>query len=171
MRNTPGLDTLLVLLVSIWILVWFVGGNVFGLLNNSLCFNYLGCNAGFFGYDILVHFLAGMMEIVFILWLTKKSAKFNFLGENLWKNILLLIALMALLSISWEMYEFICDHLRMNVLHQNLLNQNRLWQASNSDTMGDLFFGLFGAAVMIAVLGVSDKKYLAANNDDSKTII
>ncbi len=167
MQKTSRLDGLLIFLVSLWILVWFMGGYIFGLSSNSLCFRYLGCNAGFFGYDaFFVHFFGGMMELVFILWFTEKYPKFNLFRKNLWKNIVILIALMALLNIGWEMWEFVCDHIRMNVLHQNLLHPNRLWQASNSDTMGDMFFGLFGATVMIAILGFSDKKYLISSDDN-----
>lgn len=168
MRKTPGLGTFL---VSVFTLAEVIGGHSFGWMDNSRCFKYLGCNAGFFGYDALIHFLGGMIEAVFILWLAKKFPKFNFLQKNFWKNAVILIALIALLSVGWEFVEFGYDHVRMDILHQDLLYPtNRLRQPSNSDTMGDLFFGLFGAAVMIAVLGISDKKYLAASDDDSKTI-
>lgn len=172
MQKTSRLGALLITSASAWGLVWFVNGNLFGWMDNSLCFKYLGCNAGFFGYDALVHFFGGMMETIFILWLAKKSPKFNFfLSQRLRKNFIILFALIALLSVGWEFMEFGYDRARMDVFHEDLLHPtNRLRQASNSDTMGDLFFGLFGAAVMIAVLKFSGKKYLAASDNDSETV-
>ncbi len=171
MQKTSRLGALLITSTSAWGLVWFVNGNLFGLMDNSLCFKYLGCNAGFFGYDAFVHFLGGIMETVFILWLARKSPKFNFLQKNFLKNAVLLVALVALLSVGWEIGEFGFDHVRMDILHQDLLHPtNRLRQASNSDTMGDLFFTLFGATVMATVLKFSDKKHLAAGDGDSKTV-
>lgn len=178
MRKTSRLDALLITSTSAWGLVWFVNGDLFGWMNNSFCFKYLGCNAGFFGYDALVHFLGGIMEAAFIFWLAKKSPKFNFFSQpradpplaekNFWKNFIIVIALVALLGVGWELGEFAFDRARMDVLRQDLLYPtNRLRQASNSDTMGDFLFGLFGAAVMTAALGISDRKHLIVNEDDS----
>ena len=171
MQKTSRLGGLLITSTSAWGFVWFVNGNLIGWMENSICFKYLGCNAGFFGYDALVHFLAGMMEAVFILWLAKKFPKFNFLQRSFWKNAIILIALVTLLGVGWEFLEFGYDQARINLLHHDLLHPtNSLRQAGNTDTMGDLFFGLLGAAIIIAALGFSDRKYLVASDDDSKTV-
>ena len=162
MEKDSRLGVLLVASVSVFILFEVVGGIVFGLMQNYHCFKYLGCNAGFFGYDAFIHFLAGMMELVFILWLAKKSPKFNFFHEDIRKNIIILISLVALVAVSWEIWEFSGDRLRIVLSHQDLLHPNRLFQPSNSDTMGDLCFTLFGAATMITILGFYDKKYLVS---------
>jgi hypothetical protein len=107
-----------------------VGNRFFGFMSDATCFHYLGCNAGFFGYDALTHFVCG---IVIALGLKDKT-----------KNLLELLAYAALIGVCWEILEFGYDHFRMVVLHMNLTNPNTLSQPSNVDTMGDLIFGLLG---------------------------
>lgn len=139
-------------MVSIFAVQDFVGGYFFSWLNNSKCFTYLGCNAGFFGYDALVHFFSGMTEAVFIFWLAEKSQKFNFLHKSFWKNAIIIISIVALLGIGWEIIEFSYDQIRTHVLHQNLLDPNRLVQPNNIDTMGDLISTLIGALVILVIM-------------------
>ncbi|MBI4085951.1 MAG: hypothetical protein HY433_01760 [Candidatus Liptonbacteria bacterium] len=180
-QKTSRLGGLLITSTSAWGFVWFVNGNLVGWMENSLCFKYLGCNVGFFGYDALVHFLAGIMEAVFILWLAKKFPKFDFFSQpntdspltekNFLKNAVTLIALVALLSIGWEFLEFGYDQARINVFHHDLLYPtNSLRQAGNADTMGDLFFSLLGAAIMTVAPKFFDKKRLTANADNLENI-
>jgi len=117
-------------------------------IDNALCFRYLGCNAGFFGYDAAVHFLAGVFEAVLLVWLCQRFPRFCVLHEDsIRKNILVIVSLVVLLTLGWELWEFSVDHLRMDVLGENLSNPNVLGQPSGSDTMGDFAFGAVGALV------------------------
>ncbi len=124
----------------------FILGYGLGFMKNTQCFRYFGCNAGFFGYDALVHFTGSILEIAIVMWIMEKYPRTNLLTNNFWKNLLLLVAIEALLGISWELLELSFDQLRIYVLHMNLLfPTNHLAQASNTDTMGDLSFGILGA--------------------------
>lgn len=120
----------------------FVGGGIFHLMRNENCFRFLGCNAGFFGYDALVHFLAGIMEMAFLFWLRTKLKK-DFLHGIYFYDMAILVAFLALMAVSWELVEFCFDQFRLYVLHVNLLVPNHLAQPSNADTMGDMFFSIF----------------------------
>lgn len=167
-REAPGLGTAL---VSVFAVAEVIGGHAFGWMDNSYCFTYLNCNAGFFGYDAFVHFLGGIIEVIFIFWLAEKFSQFNFFQKSFWKNFTILMALVALLSVGWELGEFSYDTVRMNIFHEDLVHPtDRLRQVNNDDTMGDFFFGLFGAILMIAILEISDRKQLTAKGDNSKTI-
>ncbi len=123
----------------------FFGDSWFNLMANSNCFKYLGCNIGFFGYDAIVHFFSGVFEVLLIVWLCTRFAKFSILhAGNAWKNAFILISAVALLSVGWEIFEFSADQFRMKILGYNLTNPNVLAQPSNSDTMGDFTFALSG---------------------------
>jgi hypothetical protein len=75
----------------------------FGFMKNDYCFKYLGCNAGFFGYDAIEHFLSGLSEGFLFLWLSHRSEKFDFLRNgSFWKNFLVLLGLVALVGVGWE---------------------------------------------------------------------
>lgn len=145
--------------------VFFLGefglGWALGWMDNSLCFRYFGCNAGFFGYDAFVHFLGGILEATFMLWLAKNYRRLNIFHETFWKNLFVLIAIVALISISWEMFEFSYDHVQTNLLHEDILHPYDVkLQPSNDDTMGDLTFGLLGALSAIVILKLFDSKSL-----------
>jgi hypothetical protein len=168
-KGVSWIAALLIISASIFALFEFVDGHLFGLMNNALCFKYLGCNAGFFGYDAIAHFASGIIEIIFILWLAKKTSRFNFLHNNFWKSVLILMAIVALIGVGWEILEFVGDHVRMYVFHEDLLRPaNRLFQPSNSDTVGDLTFGLLGATITILILGLIDRALLGAARSDSE---
>ncbi len=138
---------LLIVSTAIFLVLVIIGDYGPHLMANNLCYKYLGCNAGFFGYDVLVHFFSGMTEVVFILWLARGSAYYDIFHNNgFWKNFLILMGICALIGVSWEIVEFSYDHFRMDVLHMNLIHPNLLAQPSNADTMGDLTMGLIGAA-------------------------
>ncbi len=128
-------------------LVLEFGGKALGFMQNAMCYRWLGCNAGFFGYDALVHFVGGITIAIGVLWLSKKSKKLDFfhIDEIFWKRMLIILAVAALIGVVWEALEFSYDLFRVLVLHINLLYPNQLAQPSNADTMGDLVFGLTGA--------------------------
>ena len=138
----------------IFIIVQFVGGDVFGFSRNGRCFALLGCNAGFFGYDAFVHFVAGIMLALFIMWLGKAYPGLKVISANFWKSIIIVIALCALIETGWEIFEFGVDHVRMDILHQNLVSANQLLQTNNSDTMGDETFNLIGGVVAIIMIAL-----------------
>ena len=137
----------------IWASAEFGVGTILGLMNNTRCFKYLGCNAGFFGFDALVHFLGGILYVTLILWLIDKYPKLNILHNNFWKNAIILLAIVVLMGVFWEIIEFSTGHFRTFVLHQNLTIKN-MPQPSNSDTMGDLIFGLFGGVAAVVLLKI-----------------
>jgi hypothetical protein len=141
MKNERLFGILALFLVPVFLFL-SIGGDLIHWMSNQACYTYFGCNLGFFGYDALVHFTSGMTEITLIIWLTRKSPA----G---WRHPLVLIALAALIGVSWEFIEYCFDHYRMLVLHENLLYPiNTMTQPTNSDTMGDLTFGIIGAAIM-----------------------
>lgn len=136
----------------------FIVGAIAGrwLMPNELCFRYLGCNAGFFGFDALLHFTAGVAESALIIWLAlfPKTRMFE-LRSSLWKNALILIALVALLSIGWEILEYNHDHiLRSYAWFRAMAFVHPMFQAqpSLSDTMGDLTVTLIGGLLTTPLL-------------------
>jgi hypothetical protein len=139
----------LIVAILVWVAVQFVGGDLFGLMQNNLCFAVFGCNAGFFGYDAFVHLLAGAMFALFIVWIGEAYPRLKVVSENFWKSALIIISICALIETGWEIWEFGIDHFRMDVLRENLTNPNILWQPSNSDTMGDETFNLAGSVIAI----------------------
>ena len=121
--------------------------------SNPLCYKYLGCTAGFVGYDAIEHFLFGISAVVVLIWLFKKYSKYSMLHSERWKNIFTLVALVIFLSVLWEFVECAHDVFRANILHEVLvdwnLHINLLNQPTNIDTMGDLFFALVGSIVSL----------------------
>ena len=154
--------------MALWSGAQFGLGDIWGMMRNSQCFKYFGCNAGFFGFDALVHFLAGILFIMFVLWLFHAYPKLNLLHSNFWKTTVTLLAIVALLGVTWEFMEFSADHIRIDILHENLIHPNRLAQPSNGDTMGDLTFALLGAALSISILKKFDAKVFEGRSGDCK---
>ena len=123
------------------------------LMNNTTCYKYLGCNAGFFGYDAIQHLLFGPFLLFAIIWFCKKFPKYSILQKERWKNIVILIAIITFVALLWELCEFVHDSYNVTILHERLFNYrlhiNSLDQPSNQDTMGDMFFNIFGAVIGI----------------------
>jgi hypothetical protein len=142
--------------VGLFILLEYVGGNLIHIdgvkmMANGLCYRYLGCNNGFFGYDAVVHFSSGIMDAALILWLMHKFGRldvFRHDEKNVYiKNITILIGLLLIIGFGWEMIELMYDGFRVNILHMQLLVPNRLAQPTDADTMGDIFFGVCGGVL------------------------
>ncbi len=145
--------TILAIITSAIFLVTTILGEGIGgsLAANPSCYPYLGCTSGFFGYDAIEHLLFGIAGTFVLVWLFKKFPHYSLLNTIRWKNILMFIALIVLISVLWEFLECAHDVFRISILHQPLTNVklhlNLLDQPSNLDTMGDLFFGLFGSVI------------------------
>jgi TRAP-type uncharacterized transport system fused permease subunit len=138
------LFNLSVILIIIFLFANYIVGKVFGLMENSHCYPFLGCNAGFGGYDAIVHFMSGIMLVFSLLWIFRRFPAYSLLTKPFWKNLLIILSIVALICVCWEFLEYLDDHFRVYVLHMNLLNPNRLSQPSNADTVGDMIFELIG---------------------------
>lgn len=154
-NNYSRIAILAVTSTVVWIFIclfgeWIGAGSLGG---NDMCIKYLGCTSGFFGYDAIEHFLFGISLIWSLIWLFKKYPQYSLLHTKLWKSVLTLIALVALVSVTWEFIECAHDYFRIDILHQTLFNFrlhiNHLDQPTNLDTMGDLAFSLFGSIVAL----------------------
>lgn len=139
----------------VWSLVTAYG-EFFNGAPNSACYPYLGCDEGFFGYDALEHFLFGLGAVWVLAWLCEKFPAISILHTAQWKNVLVLVALVALLAVLWEAGEWFRDAYLLDIAHQPLLNLrlhiNFLAQPSNFDTMGDLSFALFGSIIALPLV-------------------
>ncbi|GEM_PF-2690096 len=159
-RSIPRLSTTNTLPLIATLL--FTAGLIAGhwLIESSHCYPILGCNAGFGGYDALLHFVAGIMEVAILVRL-RLWASFNS-TEKFWKNFILLLSLVALLSVGWEILEFLHDYFFSKFELFNALSIFRpytLTQPSTSDTMGDILFTLIAGMIAGAlVLGRRQKK-------------
>ncbi|MHB8661036.1 MAG: hypothetical protein ACYC75_03870 [Minisyncoccota bacterium] len=131
-------------------------GELFDGAPNSACYPYLGCDAGFFGYDALEHFLFGFAAVWIIIWLCKKFPRYSILNAERWKSGLILVACIALIAVLWEIGECFRDAYLLDIVHEHLINLrlhiNYLAQPSNFDTMGDLTFTLLGSLIALPFL-------------------
>lgn len=154
MENTSTQKILAGWFWTLFIIFMFmsVGSHAFGWMKNSTCMPHLGCNTGFFGYDGLVHFIGGVTIAVGVMWIMRAYPATHLFHPKFWKNILIVLAIAALIGVCWEILEFIFDHVRMDIFHVNLIHPNVMAQASNSDTIGDLSLGLFGALISSFVM-------------------
>lgn len=121
--------------------------------SNAICNRYLGCNAGFFGFDLVEHFLFGVCAIWVLVWFFKKFPEYSLFTSTRWKNIVILLAFVVFVSVLWEIVECVYDVFRFDILWQPLLNfkidLHILAQPTNLDTMGDLSSGAIGALVAL----------------------
>lgn len=127
---------------------------VFGLpllIDNVICFKYLGCNANFFGYDAIVHVLAGVVEVLFLLWLTRYPA-WDFRHVAFLRTLMSLVGMVILASFAWELIEYCADLFRANILGENIVMPNTKAQATAADTMGDITVSTMGAAWTLLML-------------------
>ncbi len=134
----------------VWLIACIFGEGLGGSLGaNDKCYPYLGCTSGFFGYDAIEHFLFGVAAVLVLVWFFRAYPRFSLFSDIRWKDVLTLVALIALVSVFWELFECAHDLFRVDVLHQSLFNLqlhiNQLDQPSNLDTMGDLSFAILGS--------------------------
>lgn len=137
--------------------------------DNKSCVTFLGCGSGFFGYDALEHFLWGLLVVAFGIAIGNKFPSHNiFHNGSLWKNILLLLGLLALVSVGWELLEYSRDHILTRFAFFNklaFLKPYSLAQPSNVDTMGDLMFDLLGGILGIVILNTNVRMHMNATNN------
>lgn len=153
MTQTKNLSGVFAVSTVLVFLFFGVAGDYLGWMgSNGVCYRYLGCNAGFFGYDAVVHLFSGVAGISLMVWFMQRYPRYDLLPKGFVKKFIALLALAALVGILWEFIEFAYDHFRILVLHMNLFSPDRLAQPSNSDTMGDLFSSMASAALTIVGL-------------------
>jgi len=111
-KNSP-LTSLLIASVVIFAVIIFFGYQGPGWIKDSLCFTYLGCNAGFFGYDSIMHFSSGIMDVAILLWIFMRFPSFSLLGNSFWKNLVIVLSVVALVAVCWEILEYSHDFVRM----------------------------------------------------------
>ena len=139
------------LAASVVFLVFEFTGAIYpNWMANPLCFRIIGCNAGFFGYDSLVHGVSGIAETLTIFWAAERFPRFNvFHSSSLSLSALMVLGIVSLASVSWELIEFFWDTVLVVVPYINLIVLN---QPSAADTIGDTSLGLFGSIVTLALL-------------------
>lgn len=147
--NAPSrVGTVALASTAVWALTTLYG-ELFGGAPNSACYPYLGCDAGFFGYDALEHFLFGFAAVWITVWLCRIFPKHSILAVEHWKSWLILVAFVMLIAVFWEIGEWFRDAYLLDIAHERLLDLrlhiNYLAQPSNFDTMGDLIFTLLGS--------------------------
>ncbi len=144
---------LLLSIISIFLILEFIGEIYPDWIANSLCFRVIGCNAGFFGYDALLHCVSGIAETLTLFWMAERYSRFNvFHSSSIVRSAIMILGIVALLSITWEFIEFSYDSVRMAVFHMNLLSPNTLSQPTNADTIGDIALGLLGSALTLLLM-------------------
>ena len=128
------------------------GGNFIGWMDNDVCYRIWGCNAGFFGFDFLVHLTSAAAMATLIAWLMKHYDFLNISHGGFFAKFVVIIACVALFGVMWETGEFIHDRYQTNILQEDLRNPvNLLDQPSNADTVGDLFASVSGAALALII--------------------
>jgi hypothetical protein len=132
----------------IWLIITLCGEFLYTWAGNVMCSTYLGCVNGFLGYDAYEHFLFGIAAAFALISISDRYPRYSVLNEEWWKTALMIIAIIALISVIWEMIECAHDALRLDIFHEPLRNIrlriNLLDQPSNIDTMGDLTMSLAG---------------------------
>ncbi|MBX4209197.1 hypothetical protein KW799_00655 [Candidatus Parcubacteria bacterium] len=142
--------------ISLFILM-SLGSKPFGWMRNAACLPHLGCNTGFFGYDALTHFVGGVALAIGLAWIIRRYPRLHIFHREFLKNVFVILAVAALIGVLWELLEYGFDYVRIVFFHMNLASPNQMAQAGNSDTMGDLFFGLLGSFIAAAAMKAIDR--------------
>lgn len=163
------IDILLLIATLLFAIIEFLGDGFTFFIQNSRCFTFLGCNAGFFGYDALIHISGGIFFSILLVWLMRRYPRFDILHNKFWKSILVLLALITFISTVWEIYEFALDHFDILSLHTNGSYIDTLAQPGLSDTIGDFFFELLGAIIGTFLLRVFAPQTLVSHHSHIET--
>lgn len=138
---------LLVCLAVLFAVVEFVLGHIVGYMAVDACFAYIGCNASYFGYDGVVHWIAGLaigvVILLSLLWHYQKVPP----PHKVWKTVGVIFLLAVLVAIGWELVEYFADSLQIIILKP--INGDR-YQLSVADTIGDIVVSVLGS-LMTAV--------------------
>lgn len=135
----------------------FFEETVFNIANGSGCFGILGCDAGFFGYDGVVHFFAGLVETVGIVWIIYKHPQYNIFKKTFLKSSLIVVGIVSLITILWESQEYIADLFEGSTIH-TIVYLGASAQSGLSDTMGDIILGFFGSVMGVGIIGYIDRQ-------------
>ena len=106
----------------VWFLLTVLGEFITGWATNNICYTYLGCNDGFFGYDAMEHLLFGFALLTFMLWLGRRFPSFSLIAHTRIKTIVTLLAYVAFAAVIWEMFECGWDQYRVVILHETLFS-------------------------------------------------
>ncbi len=155
---------LLFYFTAVWLLITSLGELLYDWAGNNVCSKYLGCIEGFFGYDAFEHLFFGVALAIGLILFDKLYPKYSLLKEEKWKMFIEIIAIIALVSVAWEMYECAHDAFRLDILGEKLVNWrvhlNLLDQPTNLDTMGDLSFDLLGGVIGFFLVFIKNKDNL-----------
>lgn len=142
----------LMIFIIIFCIIFLLGKFGPRLEDNNHCYAYIGCDVGFFGYDGVEHTLSGIIDVLFILWISQKRPHLSLFHQDAWKNILITISIVAFIAVGWEIGEFINDEARILILNENLYTTNHLDQPNNIDTMGDISLTLIGSIITLSII-------------------
>lgn len=86
-------------------------------------------------YDLFVHFTSGILSAMFAYYLYKMANKKE---KNISTIILFILGLVALVAVSWEIFEFVCDKIFKK-------DAQYVQKTGVDDTMTDMIVALVGA--------------------------
>lgn len=101
--------------------------------------------------DIPMHFLGGFWAAMIFVFLDSKF-KLGILKKKFFLNLLLIVSFVALIGVLWEFFEFSYDYF------SNSMEISEIAQQGLTDTIGDLFFDLFGGIVFSFLVRASLKR-------------
>lgn len=159
-------DALLLIATLLFALSEFFGDAWTYYIQNSRCFALLGCNAGFFGYDAIIHVAGGIFFTALLIWLMNRHSYYNMLHDDLRKSAFVLLGIIACITIVWEVYEYILDYFGVLALHPAGSYIDTLAQPGPADTVGDMAFELLGSCIGILLFYVFDRNSLRKKQRD-----
>lgn len=122
----------------------FIGDIYPGYIANEHCFELLGCNIGFYGYDGFLHFVSGICVGLGVIW-AKHRAYIDRASATAFAM------LSSGIAVVWEFAEWAYDLTRIHLLDMNLLVPNILTQPNSQDTVGDVILALIGTLIVYLV--------------------
>lgn len=101
-------------------------------------------------YDLIVHFTSGILSAMVAYYIYKMVNKKK---ENLFTSILFILGITALIAVSWEIFEFVCDKIFKK-------DAQYVQKTGVDDTMTDMIVALIGAILydILYYLQVKKKK-------------
>ncbi len=136
--------------IIIFIIVTYIGDHT-GRTANDYCPNYFNCTVGFFGFDALQHFFGGVIALFVIGFYSEMYPDYSLFHHNKTKNFLILLSVSIFMAYCYEVGEMVHDAFRFGILHIpiSVSGKHQLDQASNLDTMGDIFFHAISSMIVI----------------------
>lgn len=179
MRHYFRLNTRLDVLLAVLVITFLVFSmpelfpsndpSSFNLINNSRCFPVVGCNAGFFGYDAITHMAGGILWATLFVWLMLRYKRMHILHTTFGKSFFVIISTITLIHVGWEFYEFGLDKIDTLLLGRPL-HFDEIAQPSNTDTMGDLIFGLLGAMCGVFLMRLVEPTFFKRQQENERSL-